>query len=55
MSRSYIPKELRRKVAQQARFRCGFCLTSEILIASQMDVEHIIPEAVGGQTIESNL
>ncbi len=55
MSRSYIPKELRRKVAAQAHFRCGFCLTSEILIASQMDVEHIIPEAMGGQTIESNL
>lgn len=55
MSGTYVPKELIRKVTEQARHRCGFCLTSELLIASQMDVEHIIPEALGGLTVESNL
>lgn len=55
MSRSYVPKELRQKVAQQANFRCGYCLTAESIVGYAMDVEHLIPEAAGGLTEESNL
>lgn len=29
MSESYIPLDLRRRVSEQARHRCGYCLTSE--------------------------
>jgi HNH endonuclease len=55
MSTSYIPKALRELVAAQARYRCGYCLTQELIIGTPMDVEHIIPEALNGLTEESNL
>ena len=35
--------------------RCGYCLTTELLIGAPMEIEHIIPTALGGQTEESNL
>ena len=55
MSSAYIPKELRERVATQARGRCGYCLTLEWIIGRAMEFEHIIPEAAGGLTVESNL
>jgi hypothetical protein len=55
MSTSYIPKALRELVAAQARYRCGYCLTQELIVGTPMDVEHIIPEALNGLTEESNL
>lgn len=55
MSTSYIPVELRRRVARRARYRCGYCLTSEDVVGTPMDFEHIIPECKGGLTEEENL
>jgi len=55
MSRTYIPVALRRRVSEQARFRCGYCLTAEAIIGAPMEVDHLIPEADGGETIEENL
>jgi hypothetical protein len=55
MSRTYVPKELRQKVAEQGRYRCGYCLTSELIVGYKMDIEHIIPETKGGLTVENNL
>ncbi len=55
MSRSHVPVELRRRVAAQARFRCGYCLTRQDVVGTPMDVEHIIPESAGGATEEDNL
>ena len=39
----------------QAHHRCGYCLTTELLIGTPMEIEHIIPTALGGQTEEGNL
>jgi len=55
MSRFYIPKALRERVAAQARHRCGYCLTSEAIVGTPMEIDHIIPESIGGQTEEDNL
>ena len=55
MSRTYIPKGLRERVTAQARRRCGYCLTSEAIVGSPMELDHIIPEALGGLTEEDNL
>jgi len=55
MSRTPVPVVLRRRVAAQAQHRCGYCLTPEELTGAAMEVEHIIPEALGGQTVEENL
>ena len=55
MSRTYVSKELRELVAVQARHRCGYCLTAEAVVGAPMEIEHIIPESLGGLTVESNL
>lgn len=47
MSRTYIPDELRRRVALQASFRCGYCLTSERIVGAPMHVDHLVPGASG--------
>ena len=54
MSR-YISNALKEKIRQQAKFRCGYCLRSELLIGMPMEFEHLVPLALGGQTVEENL
>lgn len=55
MSTAYIPKALRQRINIQARHRCGYCLTQEKIVGTPMEIEHIIPEALGGITEEANL
>ncbi|WP_437682171.1 HNH endonuclease [Sorangium sp. So ce131] len=55
MSRTYIPKALRELIAQQARRRCGYCLTQEAVVGLPMEIDHIVPESLGGRTEEENL
>ncbi len=44
----HIPKALRQRVTEQGRHRCGYCLTSEYIVGTPMEIEHIIPQALGG-------
>jgi len=55
MSSQYISANLRQRVAETARFRCGYCLTSQRIIGPLLEIEHIIPEAHGGTSDEDNL
>ena len=55
MSEGYIPKALRERVARQARYRCGYCLSAEAVIGAPMEIDHIIPQSLGGPTEEDNL
>ena len=55
MSSDYIPVELRRRVAEQARHRCGYCLTQEVVIGRPMEIDHLVPRSLGGLTTEGNL
>src|SRR5712691_6696774 len=55
MSRVYLSQALRRKVAEQARHRCGYCLSSETLTGSALEIDHLLPQAAGGETKEENL
>jgi 5-methylcytosine-specific restriction endonuclease McrA len=55
MSRTYIPQALRDLVAAQARHRCGYCLTAEAIVGTPMELDHLIPESLGGLTEEANL
>lgn len=55
MSQSYIPKVRRVKVATQARYRCGYCLTREEIVGMPMQFDHVVPEALGRPTEEDNL
>ncbi|HEV8715422.1 MAG TPA: HNH endonuclease signature motif containing protein [Candidatus Binatia bacterium] len=44
-----------RRVREQARYRCGYCLCREALLGMPMEVEHLVPLASGGRTVEENL
>lgn len=50
-----IPDRLRAQVAEQARYRCGYCLSTEVLMGAPMTTDHIVPEAVGGPLEADNL
>lgn len=54
-SSDYVSPALRRRISEQARFRCGYCLRSAALLGMPLTIEHILPQAAGGQTIEENL
>jgi hypothetical protein len=54
MSSAFIPKALRQRIAKQAHHRCGYCQTTELLIGAPMEIDHIIPVALGGRTEENN-
>jgi hypothetical protein len=55
MSRTFIPKAVRKRVAAEARYRCGYCQTQQGVIGMPLHIEHIIPEAVGGSSEIENL
>jgi len=55
MSRSYIARELREQVEGDARRRCGYCLSSEAIVGMPMEIDHMIPEVLGGPTERENL
>jgi HNH endonuclease len=55
LSRAYVSKALREIVTEAARHRCGYCLTQEVVVGAPMEIEHIVPEALGGRTDEANL
>jgi hypothetical protein len=50
-----VPRRLRERVARTAGYACGYCRTPESIAGFRMSIEHIIPEARGGQTVEVNL
>ncbi len=55
MSDAYIPKALREKVTAPAQHRCGYCLTAESIVGTPMEIDHLIPQSLGGLTEEANL
>lgn len=55
MTSTYIPKKLRKLVAAQARHRCGYCLSAESVVGLSMEIEHLVPQILGGPTCEENL
>ena len=55
MSTKKIPPSLRRRVEQAAQYQCGYCLRTEEIMGMPMEIDHIVPEAAGGATIEENL
>jgi len=55
MSSSYIPRELRRRVAREGGYRCGYCLSAEKIVGMRMTIDHLIAKSLGGTTEEDNL
>lgn len=48
-------RELRERVSRQAGYRCGYCLTTEAVVGTPMELDHLLPESLGGLTEEQNL
>ncbi len=55
MRKRRISARLRQRIAKQAGYRCGYCLTSQHITGARMEIDHIIPESAGGTTTEDNL
>ena len=55
MSKTHVPKALRQLIERQAQHRCGYCHTQEIVIGMRLVPDHLLPEALGGKTVEDNL
>jgi hypothetical protein len=53
MPKARIPPRLRDKVGQTAKCRCGYCLTPQLITGMRMQIDHIVPEAMGGATVEA--
>jgi hypothetical protein len=51
-AKAHVPTALRERVARQAGYRCGYCLCSQELLGMPMSIEHVVPEAAGGSTVE---
>ena len=55
MKRQKIPLAIAKRVRNEARSRCGYCLTSETLIGMAMEFDHLLPHSEAGKTVEENL
>ena len=55
MSKAYIPVDLRRQVAEDGRYRCGYCLTTQRIVGRPIVIDHLVPEAQGGLTVRENM
>jgi hypothetical protein len=50
-----LPRHLRERVSVAAGYRCGYCRTPQSISGFRLSIEHIIPRARGGRTVEQNL
>lgn len=55
MTRTYIPRALRDRIAAQSRHRCGYCLTASAVVGEPLVIDHILPLSLGGKSEEENL
>lgn len=53
--RRSIPAALRQGISDQADHRCGYCRSAEETVGASMEIDHIVPLALGGPTDEENL
>ena len=49
-----ISDRVRQQVEERAQGRCEYCQTQQVIVVS-MEIDHIIPESVGGETVLENL
>jgi len=50
-----IPREQRRRIAEEAQYRCGYCQTQEVVSGIPLTIEHITPKAKGGSDDNENV
>ncbi len=52
---SVISDDLKNKIRQTARNRCGYCLTPQEIVTMLFEIEHICPVSEGGTDAKENL
>ena len=55
MTKAHIPRSLRQRVVAEFRNRCAYCHTLTAITGAHLVIDHIIPEAAGGPTVQENL
>ncbi|MBC8446802.1 MAG: HNH endonuclease [Chloroflexi bacterium] len=50
-----IPRSLRQRVVAASRNQCAYCHTLTSITGARLVVDHIIPQAAGGETVWENL
>jgi hypothetical protein len=55
MTSAYLPRAVAERIRKQARNQCGYCLSQQQYVLGKLEIEHIIPQARGGTSDESNL
>ncbi len=55
MSGYYISSQLRQLLGQEANYRCGYCLSAEVLSGIPLTIDHIVPVSLGGSNKQENL
>jgi hypothetical protein len=50
-----ISKALENRVREQANHRCGYCLSAQKYVLGLLEIDHLIPESLGGGDDEENL
>lgn len=52
---SYVSVQLQQQVREDAGQRCGYCLSAKTITGIPLEIEHIMPESIGGPTARENL
>ena len=55
MSRTRIPRSLRALVTEDERHRCAYCQSAASIVGMPFEIDHVIPESLGGLTVRENL
>ena len=55
MSGSYIPLEIRTRLIEISKNRCEYCCTQALIIDMSLEVEHIVPQSLEGESEFENL
>jgi len=55
MSKISVPPSLRQRVAEKFNHRCCYCQSQEEIAGMQFTMDHVIPDSLGGETVEENL
>jgi hypothetical protein len=54
MNRKKIPENIKERIRQQAKNRCGYCLSRQDLVPNIFQIDHILALALGGTDDEEN-
>jgi hypothetical protein len=51
----YLSDELKARIRSQAGNRCGYCRSHQQYVWGTLEIEHMLPKALGGSNEEANL